>query len=172
MTAKDSTTSEHDRLLAAYLRDHLAGAGAGLALAGRSRSANDGTSLGALLADIELEIAEDRDDLVKIMERLAVPESQLKSLAARAGELLGRLKHNATLFRRSPSSAVVELEGLLAGIDAKRSLWYSLLAAAATRPELDEGRLDHLIDRATSQHDRLTAEHNRVAEDAFSTIAA
>jgi hypothetical protein len=172
MTPKDATTSEHNRVLAAYLRDHLAGAAAGLALAGRCRRANDGTSLGDLLTDVELEIAEDREDLVKIMERLDVTENQVKSMAARAGEWVGRLKRNGTLFRRSPSSPVVELEGLLAGIDAKRSLWCSLRAAAATRPELDADRLGQLIDRATSQHDRLTAEHDRVAGDAFSTIAA
>ena len=67
----------------------------------------------------------------------------------------------------SPSSRVVELEGLLAGIDAKRNLWRSLRTAAAARPALAETALDDLIARATSQRDRLLVEHERAARNAF-----
>jgi len=156
-----------DRLLATYLQDHRAGAAAGLALAQRSARSNEGTALGDVLTEIAREIDEDRQALDDIMGRLDVSESQLKSLGARAGELVGRVKTNGVLTGYSPSSRVVELEGLLAGVSGKRRLWASLSATASTRPELDEAELRALFARATSQIERLEAEHDRAAASAF-----
>lgn len=156
-----------DRLLATYLQDHRAGAAAGVALAQRSARSNEGTALGDVLTEIAREIDEDRQALDDIMGRLDVSESQLKSLGARAGELVGRVKTNGVLTGYSPSSRVVELEGLLAGVSGKRRLWASLSATASTRPELDEAELRALFARATSQVERLEAEHDRAAASAF-----
>ena len=140
------TETAHDNaLLDAYLRDHRAAADAGLALAERCRRSNEGTDLAVLLGDITAEIAADRDSLDRIMTRLGVPENKLKSLASRAAELVARVKSNGVFTHYSPSSRVVELEGLLAGIDAKRSLWASLRTVADERPQLDAGELDELI---------------------------
>ena len=156
-----------DRLLATYLQDHRAGAAAGLALAQRCARSNEGTALGDVLTEIAREIDEDRQALDDIMGRLDVSESQLKSLGARAGELVGRVKTNGVLTGYSPSSRVVELEGLLAGVSGKRRLWASLSATASTRSELDEAELRALFARATSQIERLEAEHDRAAASAF-----
>lgn len=171
-TRETNDTIDNDALLAGYLRDHLAGAAAGLALAQRCRRANDGTPLGQVMADIEHEIADDREALVQIMDRLGVTENVVKSVVAKGAELLGRLKSNGTLTRYSPSSRVIELEGLLAGIDGKRNLWSSLRLVAADRPELDRAALDVLHDRADSQHQRLTIEHDRAAATAFTATTA
>lgn len=160
-------TKTPDDLLAVYLRDHFAGAAAGLALAKRCQRANADNPLGAVLAKIVTEIAADRDSLRDMMEALGVRENPLKSALGQAGELVGRLKTNGMLTHYSPSSRVVELEGLLAGIDAKRNLWHSLRLAAATRPMLDVAGLDTLIERASSQRDRLQAEHEGAAGNAF-----
>ncbi|MET0326287.1 MAG: hypothetical protein ABW219_13770 [Ilumatobacteraceae bacterium] len=171
MTETDTTTETTDddsKLLDVYLRDHLAGAHAGLALAERCRSSNDGTALAVLLDAIIPEIADDRDQLQSIMDGLEVTENKLKSMAARAAEAIGRVKSNGTLTHYSPSSRVVELEGLLAGIDAKRNLWASLRTIADERPELDAAALDHLIQRATSQRERLLPAHHDAARLAFS----
>lgn len=162
-----SDIQDRERLLAVYLRDHRAGAEAGLALTARCRRANEGTSLGEVLGDIEREITEDRDALADMMQRLDVDESHVKKIGGRAAEMIARVKSNGRLRRYSPSSRVLELEGLLAGIDAKRSLWYSLRSAVPTYTELDGGALDQLIERATSQRDRLAAEHRRAAANAF-----
>jgi hypothetical protein len=162
-----ATPKTADHLLAVYLRDHFAGAATGLALAERSQRANDDNPLGAVLAEIATEIADDRDSLRGIMSDLNVSEDALKAAVGQAAELVGRLKSNGMFTHYSPSSRVVELEGLLAGIDAKRNLWHSLRLAAETRPVLDVTALDQLIARADSQRDRLQVEHDRAARNAF-----
>lgn len=164
-SSNQQATAEH--LLAVYLRDHAAGAAAGLALAERSQRANEDNPLGAVLSEIAAEITADRESLRNMMKALDVTEDPVKVVLGQAGELVGRLKSNGMLTRYSPSSRVVELEGLLAGIDAKRNLWRSLRVAAATRTQLDVAALDELIDRATSQRERLQAEHDRAAQTAF-----
>ena len=99
-----TTTQSTDHLLAVYLRDHFAGAAAGLALAQRCQRANDGTPLGAILADIAAEIEADRDSLRDIMKSLAVSEDWLKDVLGQASEFVGRLKSNGMLAHYSPSS--------------------------------------------------------------------
>ena len=76
----DATTADH--LLAGYLRDHFAGAAAGLALAKRCQRANSDNPLGAVLADIVAEIAADRASLRGIMQVLDVSENPLKAVLA------------------------------------------------------------------------------------------
>ena len=115
-------------------------------------------------------LAADRDSLRTIMSALDVSEDPSKAALGQAAEVLGRLKSNGMFTQYSPSSRVIELEGLLAGIDAKRNLWHSLRLAAATRPALDVAALDKLIDRASSQRDRLHAEHQ--ARTAFAAEVA
>jgi hypothetical protein len=167
-TAGDASDgASPDRLLAVYLRDHFAAAGAGLALAERCRRANVEDPLGAVLAEVATEIAADRASLRDVMAALEVTEDPVKAVFARAGELVARIKSNGMLTRYSPSSRVVELEALLAGIDAKRNLWRALRVAVPGRPALDVAMLDELIDRATSQRTRLQAEHERAARVAF-----
>jgi hypothetical protein len=163
-----SNGASTDRLLAVYLRDHFAAAAGGLALAERCRRANVDEPLGAVLAEVATEIAADRASLRDMMTALDVSEDRVKAVLARAGELVARVKSNGMLTRYSPSSRVVELEALLAGIDAKRNLWRALRVAAPGRPALDVAVLDELIARATAQRARLRAEHERAAAAAFS----
>ena len=95
------------------------------------------------------------------MRALDVSEDPLKAVLGQAGELVARLKSNGMLTHYSPSSRVLELEGLLAGIDAKRSLWRSLRAAGVAHSAPNGPDLEELIARATSQRERLQAEHER-----------
>ena len=166
-TAATTETETADHRLAVYLRDHFAGAAAGLALAERCQRANDDNPLGAVLAEIAAQIAADRNSLRDIMSALGVSEDPIKAALGRAGELVSRLKSNGVFTRYSSSSRVIELEALLAGIDGKRNLWYSLRAAASTRPALDVAALYALIERASSQRDRLQVEHDQASADAF-----
>lgn len=160
---------DSDRVLATYLRDHLAGAAAGRALAARCRRENATNQVGATLGIVEQELAAERSALIDIMQRLDVSPNRLKMFVARGAELLGRLKTNGSITRYSPSSLVLELEGLLGGVTAKRGLWMSLLGASTTRPELDATVLEHLIAQATSQLERLTAAHGWASQLAFSS---
>lgn len=157
-------------MLATYLRDHLSGAAAGLALAGRCRRENATNDIGATLGIIEEELAAERSELIDIMRRLDVSPNRLKMFIARTAELLGRLKTNGSIARYSPSSLVLELEGLLGGVTAKRGLWMSLLAASTSRTELDAIALQRLITQATSQLERLAAAHEDAAQLAFGAL--
>jgi hypothetical protein len=76
-----------------------------------------------------------------------------------------RLKLNGWMVGYSPLSRLLELEMLLAGIDAKRSLWRSLAAAAL--PELHDVDLDLLTRRASQQRERMVGHHEQAAVAAF-----
>lgn len=116
-----------DRLLAIYLNDHLAGAALGVELARRLRSSNRGDAeMGEPLGRICGEIEEDRETLIRLMERLGVDRKPIKPALARVGERLGRLKLNGQLRGYSPLSRVLELEILSAGIGGKIQLWNAL----------------------------------------------
>ena len=155
----------NDRLLQVYLRDHFAGSAAGLALVRRCRRNNP--ELDAELADIESEIDADRQSLLVIMSRLGVTPSTFKAALGSFAEFLGRLKANGRIVRSSPLSPLVELEGLSAGIFTKGNLWRSLSAAAGSHHAFDVGELDVLLQRATSQLERVAVLHDRVAASVF-----
>ena len=155
-------------LLAIYLRDHRGGAEAGLALVRRCRSSNAGTELADVLRRIETEILQEIQALELIMSRFAVTPSRLKIASAKVGEVVGRLKSNGRLFTYSPSSRVVELELLAAGIVTKRNMWRSLNAVVSSHPELVAAELDELEAMATAQYETVMQEHAKAAAQAFS----
>ncbi len=163
----DVEPGDADRLLRIYLQDHFAGSTAGLALVRRCRRANP--ALEQLLASLERDILEDRHSLEAIMSRLGVQPSRVKSAFGSVAEFVGRLKTNGTLTRYSPSSRVIELEGLAAGVVTKRNLWNALSTITADRSELDAAELDRLIERSTAQLERLTGAHRPAAAEAFAT---
>ena len=154
--------------LTIYLNDHLAGATFGLELARRVRGANRGNEFGALLAELEAEIEEDRAMLERIFDRLGVPRDQAKTAVAWFAEKAGRLKRNGRLVGYSPLSRLLELEALSGGVNAKLGLWRALRATAANEPRLDPDELDRLVARAEAQLERLGAIQVRAAELALS----
>lgn len=84
-----------------------------------------------------------------MIERLGFSRSTVKPAVAWVAEKLGRLKLNGQLRGYSPLSRLVELEGLLIGINGKTSLWKNL-------DELDLGEragieFEQLIERAEGQ---------------------
>jgi hypothetical protein len=141
------------RYLPIYLNDHLAGATVGLELARRAERENTGTEVGAFLHELATEIEQDRNTLVQVMQRLAVPQSRGKVAAAWTAEKLGRLKLNGQVRGYSPLSRLVELEGLAGGIEGKRALWLAL--GEVDDPRLAEIDLGALAERARSQRERL-----------------
>lgn len=150
-SAADHTVRPEPALLGIYLNDHLAGSTAGLQLVRRLARNLQGTPLGEPLAGLAEEIGADREELMEILAELDVPVRRYKLYTAAAAELAGRLKFNGHLLTRSPLSTVVELEMLRLGIEGKASGWRTLRAVGAARGRPDAHRLDHLIDRATSQ---------------------
>jgi hypothetical protein len=147
----DEGAPSPERLLGIYLDDHLAGATAGLSRFAATARALRGTPAGDVLTRLHGEVAEDLQELQAVIARLGLPRrSGLRVLAAVA-ERAGRLKPNGRLVRRSPLASVVDLEGLLLGVEGKGALWRALRALADTDPRLDAPHLDALAERARRQ---------------------
>ena len=159
------------RLLSIYLNDHRAGAAGGRALARRCASSNDGRELGRYLTEEFLpEVERERAVLDRVRSRFDVRDDRIKQGVARAAELAGRLKRNGRMTGYSPLSRIVELEGLIGAVTAKRQLWRAL-ALLARRGELDEHAdgpgFDELIRRADEQRERLEGLHAVAVVDAL-----
>lgn len=151
-----------DRLLGIYLRDHLAGATAGFELARRTARENAGSALGHFLEDVLVpEIAEDRQTLRQLMDRLGIKPSRAKILTAWGAEKAARLKFNGELRRYSHLSRLLELEVLALGVEGKLALWSSLERVLTTEDVKGVFDFPHLAERARSQRARL--EEHRLA---------
>jgi hypothetical protein len=157
----------NERLLAIYLNDHLAGSTVGVELARRVEAANRPTDFGPPLSELANEIDEDRETLRLVMRRLGVSEDRPKQIGAWAGEKLGRLKLNGRLRGYSPLSRVVEIEGLLLGVEGKRALWRSLERSIPDDPRIAGFDWNALAERAEGQDLRLEELRLRAAAEAF-----
>jgi hypothetical protein len=157
-------TSLSSDQLTIYLNDHLAGSTFGLELARRALSANRGNEFEAVLEELTVEIGEDRRELERIFDRLAVPRDRARLTVGWFAEKVGRLKPNGRIVGYSPLSRLLELEGLSGGIRAKLDLWRALQEIAPGDPRLDDSQLDRLIGRAESQLHRLASTHARAAD--------
>ncbi|WP_158701941.1 hypothetical protein [Kitasatospora sp. MMS16-BH015] len=155
--------SPRGRPIAVYLNDHLTGAVAGAALARRMAGAHLESSRAGALRELADDIAQDRDALLRIMERLGVPVHRYRTWLGLAAERAGRLKPNGTLVRRAPLSDLVELETLRTGVEGKAALWRALLAIAGQEPQLHEAELERLAERARDQARLLSDWHHTVS---------
>ena len=149
------------RFLAIYLNDHLAGATGGVALAERAKR----THRAAALRSLTEEIKEDRRTLMWIMSVVGVKPARHKAFAAWASERVASLKTNGRLFRRSPLSALLEIEALYLGVHGKAAGWRTLLAMTDHVTELDPRLLRELLDRAQAQLRELEDLHNALARE-------
>lgn len=148
-------------LLAIYLRDHHAGATAGLEVARRSARSNRGSELGAFLERLAREIEEDRAELERIMRARGVRPSRPKDAGAWLAAKAGRLKLNGRLRSYSPLSRVLELEGLTIGVTGKLALWRAL------EPVTGDPALPALQERAEAQRAELVRHHGDAVRAAF-----
>ncbi len=153
------------RYLRIYVNDHRAGAAGGIALAGRCARNNRSSALGVEMRNLVAELHSDQESLARIARHLKVAENPAKRLVMRLGEASSRWKFNGRLVEYSPLSRLLELELLLAGIDAKRSLWSALKSGAVSLPsDIDLNDLEH---RASDQRARLRPYHREAAECAL-----
>ena len=153
--------------LGIYLNDHLAGAIAGLELAKRSTSANEGNEYGDFLSKLVIEIEEDQVSLIKLMEHLGIRKDLMKDAAAWMGEKVGRLKLNGQLVGYSDLSRVVELEGLYLGVQGKLSLWRNLKTLQLTDIGTSGIDLTELETRAEIQLAGVEEHRSKAAVTAF-----
>jgi hypothetical protein len=157
----------HRKLLRIYLQDHLAASTGGLELARRARGSNEGTPYGEPLARLADDIAADRRALESLMEDLGFGADRAKNLVFWVGEKAGRLKLNGQLTGYSPLSRMIEIEGLITGVNGKRSLWLTLRELAETDRDLDAERLGRLVERAEQQLATLHDLRSRAGREAF-----
>jgi hypothetical protein len=143
-----------------YLRDHQAGAMAGLDLAKRMARQAPGTALSEIAAEIEA----DRQTLREVMSAVASTPARLKLM-------FGWLAEKATRVRGGSGGAsradLLELEALIAGVSGKLQLWRALGEIAATEPRLQGFDFGALSRRAEDQRRRLEELHAAVARDAL-----
>jgi hypothetical protein len=142
-------------LLDVYLSDHLAGAAAGLELARRMADSQSDPELVRIADEIET----DRETLREVMSSVGVSPPRLKVALGWVGEKAGRLKLNDRLFGRSPLSAVIELEALIAGVSGKLQLWRALGTIAGGDGRLARFEFDRMAGRADDQRRRLEELH-------------
>jgi hypothetical protein len=155
------------KLLSIYLNDHLMGATVGVELARRAHGNNRGNEFDGSLAKLAQEIAEDRETLIELMDRLGIGRDRPKIAAGWVAEKAGRLKLNGSLRGYSPLSRMVELEGLSLGVEGKLAMWRVLKETVA-----EDGRpagidLDALIERAMAQRQVLEELRGRAARIAL-----
>lgn len=150
-----------------YLQGHYAGACAGVDLFARSARGQSDPEVADVLRELYEQVDADRQELLEIMTDLGITPNLLLTLAARAGERVGRLKPNGSLLHRTPTTDLVEVEALHDAVASKAAGWEALLAVVDDVPELDRARLELLRDGARSQLERLNDVHALVARRAL-----
>lgn len=155
MTQPSSSSSsrtgrvDHD-LLAAYLSDHLAGAVAGSRRMRRTADALSRTPVGPAMDRVAREVAGERETLRLIGRRLGLQPSTTKQAATFVAELVGRLKLNGRLVRRSPMTPLLEVEVLRSSVTGKLGIWQTLLELAGDLG-LDRQQLRGLVEQTEAQ---------------------
>jgi len=154
-------------LLGIYMNDQLAAGVVWREVARRSAGSNKGTALGEAVDRVATQIAEDVATFERIMDRLGIERSRVKTTLAVAGERVGRLKLNGRLFSYSPLSRFAELDFLAAGIEGKRILWANLRDFADLADRLPDVDFDGLIERAERQRAELEPFRAQAGREAF-----
>ena len=161
----------YDHLVASalhiYLQDHLAGATFGLELVQRCHRNNEGTEFAEPLAELTVEIAEDRRTLRRIMHDVGADVSRTKVAAGWTLEKIRRLKPNGGLLEYTPLARFLELESLVIGIAGKRAMWRALDDVAASDGPVDPHYFSRLAERADDQLSRVEALRLEAARTAF-----
>lgn len=154
--------------LLSYLKDHLAGAEAGLRRFEQATKKNHGTGVGDSLARVTEEVRKDRQVLLKLCRKLGAKPARFRRAGALVGEKAARLKLN---LHYTPLSRVEDLEALLLGVTGKLSLWRALRELSKTDRAL---QLDYelLIARAQGQQLELEKLRRQAARLAFARGAA
>lgn len=154
-----------DTVLKDYLQHHWVGSTAGAAAFRRVGRNHRDPDAAAEIRDLAGEVTADREALREIMRSVGVQPSLVGTAAARAGELLGRLKPNGHVFTRAPLTDVIELETLRLAVTGKRAGFEVLRAAADDDPRLDPYALDRLLERADEHVRTLERLHVRVSRE-------
>jgi hypothetical protein len=154
-------------LLEIYLDDHWAAAGAGVALVRRVARSNASTQWALRLESLADDIDADERVLTLVRSELGIDGGRWKRRLVMAGEVVGRLKLNGRIVSYSPLSRVLEFEGIIAGVTAKRHLWVALSRALGPQAEGSAVDFAEMERRARDQLTVLDALHMEAVAVAF-----
>jgi hypothetical protein len=154
-------------LLGIYCNDHLAASTGGVELVNRMLSHHRGTKYERPLAQLLVELHEERAALRSTMAALSIPTRQYKQLASWVGEKIARGKLNGRLLSRSPLSDLVECEFISTAVLGKRAGFETLRALADVDRRIDAALMDRLIEQADRQHEWLSEARREVASSIF-----
>ncbi len=152
-----------EALLATYVRDHLAAAAGGAALARRAAGTldrldpEDATTLSRLAQ----EIGEERRTLRRCARALDIRRPRLRELGALIAERLGRVKLNGQLLGTSSLSPILEIDLLITAVSGKGRGWRTLAVLA---PENVPADIDLMVleQRSIEQRGELEALQDRL----------
>jgi Domain of unknown function (DUF1990) len=155
--AAASPTTLDGRLLAIYLRDHHALLVALREMARRMRSGDRFDEQQAFADELCGTADDDLTCLEAFLGRLDRAPSRTRHAAVWTAEKVGRAKLNGRVLRRSPLSAVTELEGCHVLLESTRALWTGLehLALGPTDAGERGRRVEQLL--VTAEQLRLDA---------------
>lgn len=140
-------------MLHTYMRDHHAGAAAGVDLFRRVADAHEDGHIRDVVSRLGDQTEEDKAELERLMELVGTSPSLLKDLPARAAETVAKLKPNQRVAERSPLSDLLELEALTLAVTGKELGWKALLDIGD--PRLPRTTLERLAERARDQGEQL-----------------
>ena len=157
-------TGDKRKVLATYLRDHLAGADTAIHMVRGLRDAYQGGPEGALFESLYEQFREDRGVVEGILAELGYTSRSAKRLAGRAtGSALrvvaGGRPGDLSLFRT--------LEALAIGVQSKRCLWRAAQALVALRHPPGRRSFDELEADAIRQWETIERHRRSLVPGTF-----
>jgi hypothetical protein len=157
--------------LAIYLKDHLAGSEAGLAILEHIGAAHGVGRIGDITARIRREIEGERKVLVRLLDQLDASTSVPRRVAGWMSEKALELK----LIVDDPGDGALRLfeaaEAIKLGVHGKLGLWKALEANAQQIPVLATVEYEPLIKQAEAQEELLEILRLEASRAAFAERA-
>jgi hypothetical protein len=157
---------------ATYLNDHLAGSITAIELLEYLSSMCSSTDANAagFATDLKNEIAEDRQELEQLMQRLGIAQSVPRKTSAWVAEKFLQLKLKIEDVKCGSLRLLEVTEAVSVGIEGKKLLWVALAAAAEIAPELTGLDYARLIRRAEDQRVRVETIRRDAAKQCLAEI--
>lgn len=138
-----------------YLDDHRAASAALVRLVRRVLNNNRSSQWAPDLRKLTEVVEQDAATLDRLAEALGKHGGSLKRIAGLAVERVARLKLNGHILTYSPLSRLLELEGLMAALQFKRSMWESLDRLVVDPAPLEGLDAAEMQARAASQQETV-----------------
>ena len=146
---------DHEKLHK-YLSEHHLGSAAGLEHFASAKRMWADTQHADVFHSLWMQVEADQRDLELILKNLGREPHGLALLAGPWAKLLGKINLLNPLRQRRETLAQTQLDVLISLLNAKHSMWRTLLLMVNDEPVLDEALLRDLKLRAESQISQLS----------------